>query len=413
MDYITKINDFKKVFSEIINPENNKYKAIVVDALFDNVKINYEEYKDSFEGISVRYDPYKYHILQPINGYYSLLDFLLNRAISNLEKIEITSTDDSHSNHFEIYIGENRYKELANKKGNDIANKHFKKSCYHEALHSLHAKFRFGQDGFYSNNSDYYKRKVELFYKKLGNTYSNIINPRKLTNVPCLNRGTSLSKPFFPSSGYSETASLAFDELATEAEAIINSRLIYSEDVDYIYCGTNHVKLVPNYECGYARYQTFMIQLKSLVPKEDYFDSLFFHNNSAIKAFARKYKSEIRLRSTRYGYDCNRDPLDILWDLFSKVCPSFFYYNKETNIDNNLYSIFISAYQKEIQRVDSLDTETLLRYKEALAFSYNQAHMKVDEKGNVEDTNHKKEYLRLFNIVCGELDKRNVKHTTR
>lgn len=77
MNYIEKIDDFKKVFVELNNEQNDSNKLVLINALFDNVRKNYEEYKDIFNEIPVEYEPYKYHLIRPSNGRYDLLDFLL------------------------------------------------------------------------------------------------------------------------------------------------------------------------------------------------------------------------------------------------------------------------------------------------------------------------------------------------
>ena len=60
-------------------------------------------------------------------------------------------------------MNKNRYYDLAKRKGNNVAKAHYKKSCYHESLHVLHSKFKYGKEGFYSNDESFFKRKVELF----------------------------------------------------------------------------------------------------------------------------------------------------------------------------------------------------------------------------------------------------------
>lgn len=85
-----KIEDFKNIFRMTVNFNNDELINKVVDDLFKNVECIYEEYKDEISYVPVEQETYKYHILQPVNGKYSLLDFLLNRAISNIDRIYIT-----------------------------------------------------------------------------------------------------------------------------------------------------------------------------------------------------------------------------------------------------------------------------------------------------------------------------------
>lgn len=416
MDYMIKINDFKRVFSEIMNPYKDEYKQILLDALFDNVRINYEEYKDSFDKISVKWEPYKYHILQPIDGYYDLLDFLLNRAISNLEKIQITTTGgNEHSNHLEISMDKNRYVNLNTKKTKDEIAAQYKKSNYHETLHLLHSRFSCSTGGFYSNNEVYFKQKVNYFYNMLGKKYSNVMNPHVLNGVSRINTGTVLTKPFgmydengkncLPEGGFT-----GLDECAVEMEAVINSGLINSKNVDWVHLGDNFWQVVPNYDNGYVNYQMFLIQLKSLISKENYFSSSFFHNSDAIEEFAMKYRSYIMLFSR--GNSLENDPVKTVYNLFNKVYSNMYFHSKNIDVYKSLTSIFIEIYRSQLANVDLLDDETLMRYKNALAISYNEAPSLL-ENGEMKSTGIKDMYFEYYNIVCEELKRRDIKGNRR
>ena len=83
-----KLNDFKLMFKQLINLNNDKNIDEVIEALFFNIEKYYLEFGDSIKSIPVRFEPYKFHILQPADGRYSLLDFLINRAFSNIYEIK-------------------------------------------------------------------------------------------------------------------------------------------------------------------------------------------------------------------------------------------------------------------------------------------------------------------------------------
>lgn len=417
MDYETKINDFKMVFNEIMNPFNDEYKKVFIDALFDNVKVIYEEYRYNFDKISIKWEPYKYHILQPIDGYYNLLDFLLNRAISNLEKIEIMAFGGNEkSNYLEVFMDKNRYNDLANRKGNDVSQAHYKKSCYYESLHILYSKFSCNNDGFYSNDENFFRRKVELFYQKLGDKYTNVMNPNMISNVSCLKDGTISTKPFGMYDRYGnkmmdyESGVVALTECSVEMEAVVNSDLINSFDVEWIKLDDTNWQSVPNYENGYANYQMFLIQLKSLVSRDNYFSSLFFHTSDAIADFSSKYEGQIRNYSR--VNNANNTTLETTYDLFSKVYSNMFYKVKSMDVYRCLSSIFINIYNDILLRVDLVDNDTLMRYKMALVVSYNEAPM-VFENNKLKASGIKEMYLRQYNIVCEELDRRGIKSNKR
>jgi len=101
-----KINYFKYAYKVAMNPFENKAVDEVIDAMFENVSCYYEQFKDSIERVPTLIETYKYHLITPKVGsniksnngsgnYYPLLDFLINRAISNLDQIELTDEDSS------------------------------------------------------------------------------------------------------------------------------------------------------------------------------------------------------------------------------------------------------------------------------------------------------------------------------
>lgn len=401
MNYIEKINDFKTVFNDFINPENDLRKIAIIDALFDNVRIYYEEYKDICHSIPERLEPYMYHVLQPVDGKYDLLDFLLNRAISNLEKIIINDTaGNSYSNHFELSIDKNRYNKLSDKKGDEVVRAHFKKSFYHETLHVLHAKIRPNGDKICSKSKD----KLIYFYEKLSSKYHNIIDMQKIINASCGGPDTYLTKPFYLRKHSSGAEALT--ECAVESEAVINSGLINLGDVGPVPCGKGFCKFVHNYENGYARYQMFLMQLKSLVPKDQYFLSLFFHESSALSHFVSEYEDIIKKMAALYGF--NEDQLlPFLYGIFGEANTNMFYGSEETDIDETLHELFIEIYQAKLSNIKDLSNEELLKFKKVLTISYNESPFEiVNNTHTLKETEYRQEYLELIEMLERELDKR-------
>jgi len=404
MDYITKINDFKQVLNEIVNPENNKDKNEVIDALFDNVKKNYEEYKDVVWGIPAYCEPYEYHILQPVAGSYSLLDFLINRAVSNLEKISLEhGSGNGYDNHFNLIIDLDRYNRIASTRSSDVINAQYKKSKYHETLHALHSKFINEKGCFCSNSDSYFRKKVQYFHDKLWRKYSNILHPNQIEIAVCNRPGKFPSKPF-EIKGWS-SASLAMDEFSTEIEAVLNSELTKSGR-DIVCLEKDYCQFLPNFDNGYAPFQVFMLQFKSLVSKLQYFESVFFNGPYSIEEFASSYSKEILSNAGKWNY--NGDALNTFCNLFAKAISAVQGGNvNKFELYETLSKIFVQIYKNKLVNIETLDNETLELYKKTFAISYNEAPYKIVDK-KCQKTWIAETYWQFYNIVSKELEKRNV-----
>lgn len=280
-----KIEDFKEVFRMTVNPTNDEDINKVVDDLFKNVEYNYEEYKDEVPYISVNQETYKYHILQPVNGKYSLLDFLLNRAISNVDVISINN--DNHFVNKGLSIDKNRYEGNRSSYSDDFIKKQYQKSRMHETGHAIHA-WDVKQDDAIHSRVDF-KKKVQLFNELLGYKYPNLLPineiKNKLQNSDANWRG---SKRAF--------VDPHFDEASTEYFATKFSKLYV--DIDNYKCNyvcqtddKNEAVYVPNNFNGYSTGACLMFHLENLVSKRNIFQSNFFSNNNAINEFIIKYSS--------------------------------------------------------------------------------------------------------------------------
>ena len=91
-----KLNDFRNAYMQIFNSNNNEYMSLVINTIFDNVEKNYEEFSDEIEKVSINQENDELNILKPENGYYSLLDFLLNRVFKNIQMIDTLATGNGY-----------------------------------------------------------------------------------------------------------------------------------------------------------------------------------------------------------------------------------------------------------------------------------------------------------------------------
>ncbi len=305
-----KIGDFREVFRMTINPTNDEDINKVVDDLFKNVEYNYEEYKDEVPYVSVEQETYKYHILQPVEGKYSLLDFLLNRAISNVDVISINN--DNHFLDKGLSIDKNRYEAYRSSYTDDFIKKQYQKSRMHETGHVLHA-WDVKQDNIIHGNEDVdFQKRVQLFNELLGYKYSNILQMKTIKKIPQKIYGWRGNKvPFFQ---------WKLDEASTEYFATKYSGL-YEDEKDYgisYRCSTNE-RIVgfktPNVFNAYAPGSCLMYHLENLVSKEAMFQSMFFSNERAIDEYVTRYSEYIN--KVFEGFKIELQDIEPKWNALS------------------------------------------------------------------------------------------------
>lgn len=290
-----KINDFKRAFKIIMNPSNNKDINEIIDALFYNVERNYEEYYSTVPYVFATKEQYKFHILKPVNGRYSLLDFLLNRAISNIDCIY--PSDENAYNHAKILlINTKRYEKERSKYSDDFIIKQYQKSKLHESGHALHIWDTIRDNSIHSRDtSPFYpnfigfKQKLQGFERILGSKYSNMLHSSEVQNVPQAKYSSvNTSYPFTHHN---------IDEAVTEYFATKYSGLYGNvKDFGFYYVSNkpqNMAIVTPNHLNGYAHSSHFIYHLENLVSKPAMFESTFFESDAALREFSTKYASHI------------------------------------------------------------------------------------------------------------------------
>lgn len=148
----SKLNDFMNIYRDYLNPNHNEEIDKIIDYIIDSLIKVYLEYKNVVPFISVNDDNYRYYILKPVDGKYSLLDYLINTVIQNLDSIVLA--DDKKPCNYNLlkkkmFINKKNILALHpslfdNMKGNidkekflDLLYKHM---VYHEIGHMLHYK---------------------------------------------------------------------------------------------------------------------------------------------------------------------------------------------------------------------------------------------------------------------------------
>ncbi len=146
----SKIKDFMDIYRNYLNPNQNDEIDTIIDYIIDSLIRVYLEYKNVIPFVSVEDDNYGYYIIKPVDGKYSLLDYLINTVIQNLDSIllvedrmccnynllkkkmfinrkNVMSLNPSVFDTMKGTIDRKRYLEL-----------YYKKTLYHEIGHMLH-----------------------------------------------------------------------------------------------------------------------------------------------------------------------------------------------------------------------------------------------------------------------------------
>ena len=397
-----KINDFKQVYKELMNVNNNLMVNDIIDALFFNVECYYLEFKDVINTIATNDETYKYHILQPVNGEYSLLDFLINRAITNIETIVLD--ENAFDKAKLLHIDPKRYDRY--KEQYDYDSQFLKlqqlKSYLHETSHAMH--------GFDTLNDNKIHRgrfsestlleRVNYFYNRLGRKYSNIINPDIVMKADTI---------FEPKYFNNAMANKDYDEGITEMYAVKYSGLLNQTHFETHFLTDKLNIPVPNPMNEYSKYMRFFYHLSNLTPKFEVFSSLFFENKCLIKSFSYMYEEIINKYWIDHNLDLHFGNFKTSEERINVLLEKAIYYITAQQDINQLNSsekdkvvlatlildnLFVDCYKKkmEIDRFENLEEKEI-----ELKNCYNMSPVKKNKTtGGFENSNTRNSYKELY-----------------
>lgn len=148
----TKLKDFMDIYRKYLNPNNNPEINTIIDYIIDSIVKVYLEYKKVVPYVSVEDDKYQYYILKPIDGKYSLLDYLINTVIQNLDLLVLSEDKKACNYNFlmkKMFINKNNVMSLHPSVFDTMTGKIdrekflellYKHMIYHEIGHMLHYK---------------------------------------------------------------------------------------------------------------------------------------------------------------------------------------------------------------------------------------------------------------------------------
>ena len=341
-DYASqKIKDFKYAYKVALNPFTNKAIDEIIDAMFENVGCYYEQFKDSISRVPTSIETYRYHLINPQVGtniksnnrdeqYYPLLDFLINRAISNLDGIELTTEESSYKNR-RLAFNTSKYRDYERYDNVELLASAKRKTLLKETGKVL-CSYDFTADKTLHTSLDCSRPNGFTPTKKLGSfigclranypemlTVDQVINAIK--NNDCNDIGTV---PF-----NSEVLALTAHEYYSTKFANMFDRenvQFYKPLVSAILPGEKSKRMIvltPNSLSRFAGGGRFFYHMENLVGKPAMFSSMFFGREDAIKEFACNYKAQI----------------DKVWDDFYKKPND----NTELRTDAKFKAILINA----------------------------------------------------------------------
>lgn len=401
-----KLNDFKQVYMNFFNKDNDEYMKLVINTIFYNVEKNYEEFSDEISYVPVEMENDKFNILKSQNGYYSLLDFLLNRVFKGIQKISITTENAYEDNHRNVLLFPKRYDKYYSlyRNGVRIFSDDFLfhqkiKSIMHESGHAL--QHRSGSYLFLENMRNIAKQlKISLGSKyELNDSFEN--TSLKYTSPFNSNSqlGEGLNEMY--ASLYSEVLEYDLSDKNFLNE-LLNRNLRRDND--------NRVKTSLKRNCfnGYNQSKYFYI-LRALVSKRSIFNSLYFGKNDMLDEFYSNFKEIIDKYENETDSSVKGGMPKYQGDFFSKLMNIIGYcytYAEDVNVYGGIYkyekildNIFIEALQKKISKMNKKDEELEKILSNIVSDSYTYI-----ENNEYVNSNEKTKYMQLWH----ELKKKNA-----
>lgn len=334
----SKVIDFMESYKKYLNPECNNEIDTVINYIFDIIIKVYLEYRNTIPYVSVEDDGYAYYTIRPVDGRYSLLDYLINTAMQNLDSIEFIDTQmpsnynllkkkmslhaelmsslpDTVFNYTKKPLDKDKYRELF-----------YKHMIYHEIGHMLHYKIKdivpntvYVPSEYMSLSSfpplkkrmsenakkaelerrkeivkksarEKINRRISMYYECLGNKYD-VLKPSDIDNCDL-----AVEKYFLFLSPIEE----AFTECDAQVYSGMFENEIFEMDSEntcnsfYIPIGSEHIIMT---YCPDAYFVSSNIgfALKECISKQSYFKTVFLGKEDLFIDFFGQYNGLIGL----------------------------------------------------------------------------------------------------------------------
>lgn len=184
------IEEFKKIFKYEFDCD-----GLIIDLIIECIKNLFLYFNESINFITKEDDSYNYYVFRGTQKGYTLLEFLLNRVLQNIEIIaySVYSSNEYDLYHKKIGINIKRYEGLESKYSKKTIAMFLKKTVYHEMIHAIQSNpISFGDKNEFiksANKKSEIEQKMFYFnrlekYKEL-NIKINEISLNELMNVGC------------------------------------------------------------------------------------------------------------------------------------------------------------------------------------------------------------------------------------
>ena len=389
------IEDFYNAVSRSFNPKNKKNYQNIIDATFDVLTNFYDTFKDSVPSVSMSLEKYKHHLIYPKNRKFTLLDFLLNRCISNFL---ITDFDNMSINYdgylYQMKIYEYYFDSINKYYVDKIQRKEFMAFGY-----QILTTFDNEENGCVHSIRDEIKTRniIGDLLSKLKGKYD-ILRESK---VDALN----ISEPEKIAYSFNDRIiNNAFREyVALDCSKLLDSYvdfslrqtcgLLYSNGPDYL-----------DDECNYYR---FAFHISNFVSRKDLFYSMFFGNSEVIdnlyienkKILDKKYQL---VGLEEYLYNCEDNKISLLLS-------SAFEFNGELNVNINKIRVnaiavledFFSDLYNEL--LLGLNTDNLSYFSKVFKIAYMLSPVIKNEK-NFKNSNIKSIYKEKYDMIIEKIE---------
>ncbi len=357
-----KLNDFKNAYMMIFNKNNDKYMTFTINTIFENVEKNYVEFSDEISRISIEYENDKLNILKAENGYYSLLDFLLNRVFKNIEEIDFTRGENAYNyNNNIMHININRYDKYYNCYSSngerlfpdDFLQLQKKKSIMHESGHAFQNK-RECEFDWTLDKKQMIANELNLILGRkynLNNHFENISDRFRVIPFRDM-RNDNLGE------GLDEMYASLFSGVRTynlTSNSILMSAILQENAYKYS-DGKTRSSFKKNCFNGYG-HDKFFFLMRALVSKQSIFYSMYFGKSDMIDEFSNEFKEIIDKYEVNVDTNIKKEIPNYPGNFFVKLLcyVSYFYYHgNELGIstvykyEKILYDIFLEAFEKKI-----------------------------------------------------------------
>lgn len=361
----SKINDFINLWAEVVGltgEENKKYRNFIKT----DIARRCEMYEQVIPTVSTKDDSCNAYLIKPVNGEYSLEDFLLNRLMIGLRDVDFTGALEGNGGE---YVAHNKVIsvniDMLDSLARDKAKRHIglqgknvqivQKTIEHELGHCYKSLFN---DGFKAPLGN--GRKQDEIYKKLINSLSKFENGKYASQIKSLKdfdleEYSSVIKTGVTDSkvNYSYDYRIEFvDELLNETEAL---ELINSNDIHDIWplqdengknsTSGNYVN-VYNYLSGYRSFTGYGPILKSLLGKENTFRAEYISSVDIFKQFDQEYADIVQ---DVWGLDPQiYPPMKCIFMDFDDLLNKKHF---DENIILKLDDFFAKCYERKVEKI--------------------------------------------------------------